>query len=259
MIILFPSLTELCSFLKFGNSLIVPHWFRLPAKWEDGAGIQSLQATSVYEFGASWGAQNKRALSQSANLNHSWTAHHSATRAPHKHQVLRNSQVFPPLPVSEPMSQRLVLFSRLWSRRCGFVSSACRLALQTAVTPTCMRKPSPSKWCKARRTAPHPAAHTVSDNTAPHGRWVVSALQRAQSSTWVVSLLTLLFFFSPVHLPSRSVRRRRMCTGCSWRWSQAVSRLLFTTAAHGPLWGHTEICKCVFKQTSCCAIVFYMS
>lgn len=225
MIILFPSLTELCSFLKFGNSLtiIIPYWFRLPAKWEDGAGIQSLQATSVFEFSASWGAQNKRALSQSANLNHSWTAHHSATRAPHKHQVLRNSQVFPPLRVSEPMSQRLVLFSRLWSRRCGFVSSACRLALQTAVTPTCTRKPSPSKWCKARRTAPHPAAHTVSDNTAPHGRWVVSALQRAQSSTWVVSLLTFAFFFSLSLAFAQSVREEE----------KDVYRLLLTMVSGG--------------------------
>lgn len=66
----------------------------MPAKWEDGYGIQSLQATSVHESSASWSAKNKWSLSQSANLNHSWMSHHSATGAPPEPQVLWSSQVF---------------------------------------------------------------------------------------------------------------------------------------------------------------------
>lgn len=66
----------------------------MPAKWEDGYGVQSLQATNVLESSASWSAENKWALSQCANLNHSWIAHHSTTRAPFKSQVLWNIQVF---------------------------------------------------------------------------------------------------------------------------------------------------------------------
>lgn len=66
----------------------------MPAKWEDGDGVQSLQATNVHESRASWIAENKRALSQFANLICSGIAHHSATGAPFKPQVLWNIQVF---------------------------------------------------------------------------------------------------------------------------------------------------------------------
>lgn len=58
-----------------------------------------------------------------------------------------------------------------------FVSVACSVARRTAVAPACMRKPSPSKWCRAQHTAPHLAAPTGSGNAAPHRRWDVRTLR----------------------------------------------------------------------------------
>lgn len=64
----------------------------------------------------------------------------------------------------------LMLLSVFCSCRCHFVSVACSVARQTAVAPACMRKPSPSKWCRAQHTAPHLAAPTGSGTAAPHSR-----------------------------------------------------------------------------------------
>lgn len=94
----FSSLTERYLFFFRVRKFTLNYYYfpliRMPAKWEDGDGIQSLQATSVHESSASWSAKNKWSLSQSANLNHSWMAHHSATGAPPEPQVLWSSQVF---------------------------------------------------------------------------------------------------------------------------------------------------------------------
>lgn len=84
-----------------------------------------------------------------------------------------------------------------WSRHSPFLSSACSLARPTAVAPACTRKPSPSKWCKAQRTAPRPAARTASGNAAPHGRSVVRTPQQwLRSSTFVCFCWLCFVFFS---------------------------------------------------------------
>lgn len=89
----------------------------------------------------------------------------------------------------------------LRSCRSRFMSSACSLARRTAVAPACMRKPSPSKWCKAQRTAPHLAVRKVCGNAAPRRRSVVRMPQQWVQSSACVCFCWPCFLFCFVFLP----------------------------------------------------------
>lgn len=109
--------------------------------------------------------------------------------------------------------------------------------------PACTRRPFPSKWCRAPHTAPHLAMHTEPDLTAQHRRSDnMTKRQHVFPSKSVIAFLYLLNG-SPLCFSSLFMRRRRRSTGSFWPWSLVVSHLSYTTAAHMPLWGRTEICR----------------
>lgn len=51
-----------------------------------------------------------------------------------------------------------------------FVVCVAAWAQQAAPAPACMRRPFPSKWCRAQHTAPHLAAYSGPGLTAQHKR-----------------------------------------------------------------------------------------
>lgn len=161
------------------------------------------------------------------------------------HLVFWLVKKYSPFPKSCFLLYNLSLYCKpfsvhVWFPHFHFVSAVFLVVWQTAPAPAYMRRLFQSKWCRAQRTAPHLATSTGPGTIALHRRSDVRTVRK-----YVISSQSVVVFVDSIFLlclSSLFMKRRRRSTGSFWPWSLVVSHLSFTTAAHMPLWGHTEIC-----------------